>query len=89
MSELTQKQKDRKKKAAKSIVSKLSLAIVELASIRAEIETAISEQSEGRYCGDLQRANSDLREVITETLREAQSDIVIELQAIGALPLTR
>lgn len=77
------------KKAAKSIVSNLSIAIVELASIRAEIETAISEHSEGRYCGDLQRANSDLREVMNDTLKEAHNAIIAELHAIGALPLTR
>ena len=77
------------KKAAKSIVSKLSLAIVELACIRAEIETAISELSDGRYAGDLQRANSDLREVMNDTLKEAHNAIVAELHAIGTLPITR
>lgn len=89
MNNLTQKQKDRQKKAAKSIVSNISLAIVELASIRAEIESGIAMYSEGRYCGALQRANSDLREVMSETLTEARNAIIAELHNIGALPLNR
>lgn len=89
MTDLTQKQKDRQKKAAKSIVSKLSLAIVELASIRAEIESGIATPSDGRYCGCLQRANSDLRELMSDTLTEARNAIVVELHALGALPINR
>lgn len=88
MAELTQAQKDRKKKAAKKIVSKLSMLIVCLASIRSEIETAISEHSEGRYCGDLQRANSDMAEVIAEA-QATRKEIIAELHAIGALPYIR
>lgn len=89
MSNLTQKQKDHQKKVAKSIVSNLSLAIVELVSIRSEIEHGIATPSDGRYCGSLQRANSDLHEVMNDILIEARNTIIAELHAIGALPLNR
>lgn len=86
MSKFTQTQKDRQKKELKSIVSNLSIAIIELASIRSEIESGIAAKSSGRYCGHLQRANSDLQELMRETLLEARASIVAELHAIGAHP---
>ena len=86
---LTQKQKDRMKKAARTIVSNISLAIVELASIRSEIENGIATPAEGRYCGCLQRANSNLHEVINDFLAKAKNTIIAELYDIGALPLNK
>lgn len=86
MSKFTQKQKDRQRKELKSIVSNISIAIVELISIRSEIESAIATPSSGRYCGHLQRANSELQELMRETLLEARASIVAELHAFGAAP---
>ena len=86
MSELTPKQKERQKKAAKKIACELSCAIVELTRKRAEIERGFTDPA---WCGSVQRANSDLRETMKNELQSALYAMVAELTALGALPFCK